>query len=138
MPDSTAANPLSKYFRQPKLYIKLPSQGKWYGNNSFEPTVTGEIPVYAMTGKDELILKNPDGLLNGQSTVDVIQSCVPNIKNAWEISSLDLDMLLVAIRIATYGPNMDVGHVCPNCGVENSIYNPEDYLPPEEEKDALC
>lgn len=119
MPDSTVSNPLSKYFRQPKLYIKLPSQGKWYSNNSFEPTVTGEIPVYAMTGKDELILKNPDGLLNGQSTVDVIQSCVPNIKNAWEIPLTDLDAVLIAIRQATYGNRMDFTTVCPHCGHKN-------------------
>ncbi len=119
MTDSTASNPLSKYFRQPKLYIKLPSGGKWYAPESFVPSVTGEIPVYAMTGKDELILKNPDGLLNGQSTVDVIQSCVPNIKNAWDIPLVDLDAVLIAIRQATYGNRMDFVSVCTHCGHKN-------------------
>lgn len=120
MPDSTVSqNPLSKYFRQPKLYIKLPSAGRWYGENNYEATVTGEVPVFAMTGKDELVLKNPDGLLNGQSTVDVLQSCIPNIKNAWAMPLVDLDAALIAIRQATYGNRMEFTSVCSHCGNKN-------------------
>jgi hypothetical protein len=60
-----------------------------------------------MTAKDELILKVPDALMNGQAVVDVIQNCVPNIKNAWAIPSIDVDYILIAIRIATYGEKMN-------------------------------
>lgn len=103
-----------KYFRQPKIYIRLPSSGNFYPPGALELTETGEFPVYAMTAKDELMFKTPDALLNGQSTVDVIQSCVPNIKNAWAMPSIDVDAVLVAIRIATYGENMDVMVNIPN------------------------
>mgnify|MGYP005661920895 CR=1 FL=1 len=27
-------NPLQKHFRQPKIYLKLPSQGRWYPNGA--------------------------------------------------------------------------------------------------------
>jgi hypothetical protein len=101
-------NPLKKYFRQPKIYIKLPSSGNFYPPGSLEKTETGDFPIYAMTAKDELIMKTPDALLNGQATVDVIQSCVPNIKNAWMVPSIDLDAILVAIRMATYGDMLDL------------------------------
>lgn len=101
-------NPLKRYFRQPKLYIKLPSSGNFYPPGVLEATETGEYPVYAMTAKDELIMKTPDALLNGQATVDVIQSCFPNIKNAWLVPSIDLDAILVAIRLATYGEKLDL------------------------------
>jgi hypothetical protein len=104
----TSSNPLSKHFRQPKLYIRLPSQGNFYAPGSLELTDTGEFPVLAMTAKDELMFKTPDALLNGQSTVSVIQSCIPNIKNAWNIPSIDIDAILIAIRIATYGEKMDL------------------------------
>jgi hypothetical protein len=67
---------------------------------------TGEFPVYSMTAKDELMLKIPDALMNGQAIVDVIQHCVPNIKNAWHTPTIDLDILLIAIRLATYGEMM--------------------------------
>ena len=59
-----------------------------------------------MTAKDELALKVPDALMNGQAVVDVIQHCVPNIKNAWNCPSIDVDMILIAIRLATYGEMM--------------------------------
>jgi hypothetical protein len=107
-------NPLQKYFRQPKIYVRLPSSGNFYPPGSLEKTENGEYPVYSMTAKDEIIIKTPDALLNGQATVDVIQSCVPNIKNAWNIPSIDLDALLVAIRIATYGELLDITTALPN------------------------
>jgi len=66
------SNPLQKYFRQPKIYIRLPSNGKYWNPNDIELTESGELPVYAMTAKDELSFKTPDSLINGQSTVNVI------------------------------------------------------------------
>jgi hypothetical protein len=66
-----------------------------------------------MTAKDEIRFKTPDALMNGQGVVDVIQSCVPDINDAWEIKSYDLDTILVAIRIATYGETMEINFNVP-------------------------
>jgi hypothetical protein len=66
----------------------------------------GEYPVYSMTAQDELMLKVPDALMNGQAVVDVIQHCMPNIKNAWAVPNIDMDVILIAIRIATYGEKL--------------------------------
>ena len=103
---SSTANPLSMYMRQPKIYIRLPSNGVFWPEDSLDISETGEYPVYSMTAKDELMLKVPDALMNGQAVVDVIQHCMPNIKNAWNTPNLDLDMILIAIRLATYGEMM--------------------------------
>lgn len=116
---SESTNPLSKHFRQPQLYLKLPSEGRWYPAGSIDMPVTKELPVYPMTAKDELTLKTPDALLNGQSTVDIIQSCIPAIKNAWDVPSVDLDAIMIAIRRATYGNQMDFTAVCPHCQNKN-------------------
>ena len=59
-----------------------------------------------MTAQDELLLKVPDALMNGQAVVDVIQNCVPHIKDAWQTPSIDMDIILIAIRIATYGEKL--------------------------------
>jgi len=101
-----APNPLMAFMRQPKIYITLPSQGKYWSVGSLDISATGEYPVYSMTAKDELLLKVPDALMNGQAIVDVIQNCMPNVKDAWGCSTLDLDVILIAIRIATYGESM--------------------------------
>jgi len=103
----TPANPLSMFMRQPKIYIRLPSGGKFWPSGSLIMSDTGEFPVYSMTAKDELMLKVPDALMNGQAVVDVIQNCIPNIKNAWDTPSIDMDLILIAIRLATYGEMME-------------------------------
>jgi hypothetical protein len=113
-------NPLGKYYRQPQIYIRLPSQGKYYTPDVFTPTETGEIPVMPMTAKDELSFKTPDAMMSGQSTVDVIQSCIPNFKNAWKIVNFDIDAVLLAIRIATYGETMDITYRVPVTNEEMS------------------
>ena len=106
-------NPLGKYYRQPQIYVKLPSNGKYYSPDVFIPTETGEIPILPMTAKDELAFKTPDAMMNGQSTVDVIKSCVPAFKNPWKMVNYDTDTLLLAIRIATYGETMDINFAVP-------------------------
>ncbi len=108
-------NPLAKFFRQPAIYLKLPSKGRWWPVGSLDMPTNNELPVYAMTTKDEIILKTPDALLNGQGVVDVIQNCVPNIKDAWQMPSIDVDAVLIAIRIATYGNNMSFESNCVHC-----------------------
>jgi hypothetical protein len=105
-------NPLNKYFRQPAIYVSLPS-GTDYPPHVVAPTQTGELGVMPMTAKDEIRFKTPDALMNGQGVVDVIQSCVPDIKDAWEIKSYDLDTILVAIRVATYGETMEINFTVP-------------------------
>jgi hypothetical protein len=101
-----AHNPLANFMRQPKIYIKIPSGGEFWPTGSIDIPENGEFPVYSMTAKDELMLKVPDALMNGQAVVEVIQHCMPNIKNAWFVPNLDLDVILIAIRIATYGEIM--------------------------------
>ena len=118
--DQKPVNPLRAHFRQPAIYLKLPSQGQFWETGLDLPD-SGEIPVYPMTARDEILLKTPDALLNGQGVVDVIQSCCPNIINAWEMPSIDVDTVLVGIRIASYGNHMNIDTKCPHCETENSF-----------------
>jgi len=112
-------NPLQGYYRQPKLYIKLPSQGKFYPEGALDVSENGDYAIYAMTAKDELLMKTPDALLSGQGTVEVMQSCMPSLKNAWQMPTIDVDAVLMAIRIASYGETMDVTVDCPECKETN-------------------
>ena len=111
-------NPLNKYFRQASIYVALPS-GTDYPLDVVTPSKTGEIGIMPMTAKDEIRFKTPDALMNGQGVVDVIESCVPDIKDAWQIKSYDLDTILVAIRIATYGETMEINFNVP--GANESV-----------------
>ena len=107
------SNPLKAYFRQPSIFIKLPSNGKYWPKGSIDIPVTGEIGVMPMTAKDEITMKTPDALMNGQAVVDVIQSCIPAIKDAWKCPTIDMEMILAAIRIASYGEGLELSTLCP-------------------------
>ena len=121
-------NSLESYYRQPQLHITLPSGGKWWAPGSVEFSANNELPVMPMTARDELAIKQPDALMNGQATVDVIQSCIPMIKNAWSMPSCDVDTILLAIRIATYGTNMDVITTVPKVQKPNTVQVDLNYL----------
>ena len=49
-------NPLKKYYRQPKQFIKLPSGYKYYPDGAIEVSESGEVAVYPMTAKDESVM----------------------------------------------------------------------------------
>lgn len=117
--ENSTNNPLAKHFRQPSVYLKLPSGGRFYPDGTLELSLSGEIPVYPMTVKDELLLKTPDALMNGASMVEMIRSCCPSIKDPTVIPLLDLDPILIAIRLASYGQGMDITSSCTHCGESN-------------------
>jgi hypothetical protein len=115
------SNPLKKYYRQPKQFVRLPSNYKYYKPGTIQIPESGEVAVFPMTAKDELLFKTPDALLNGEATVRVIQSCIPAITNAWEMPALDIDTCLVAIRMATYGTKMQVKVFVPKTKIEKDM-----------------
>jgi hypothetical protein len=124
-----AVNPLAAFFRQPKIYVSLPSKGEFYPEGSLKKTTNNEYPVFAMTARDELLFKTPDALMNGVATREVISSCIPNILDPWKIPSLDVDAVLSAIRIATYGEEMEVSVRCPQCeNLNDSMVDLRDVL----------
>lgn len=112
-----ANNPLQQYFRQPKIYIALPVSAVYSRPGTINST--DKMPIFGMTGMDELILKTPDALLSGESTARVIASCCPAITDPWGLANIEVDLIIVAIRIATYGNMMTVNHTCPHCQAEN-------------------
>lgn len=115
-------NPLKQYFRRPEIYLKLPSGGNFYPAGSIDLPENKEIPIYPMTAIDEITSKTPDALFNGTAVVEIIKSCVPNIKDPWSIPSIDLDPILVAIRAASNGNLLEIESTCPSC-TEQASYN---------------
>ena len=134
---SQTANPLKQFFRQPAIYMRLPSGGQFWPPGSLEIPPNGEVAVYPMTALDEISYRTPDALFNGAATISVIESCIPAIKDGWKIPSVDLNSVLVAIRIASFGDKMELKSQCPQCETENefeldlnvvmSTVNPGDY-----------
>ena len=108
-------NPLAGHFRQPKLYMKLPSGGLFNTDEDLDFPESKEVAVFPMTAKDEILMKNPDALLNGEAVVQVIKSCVPSVLKPQELTNIDVDAILMGIQSATYGDEMEVTAKCKNC-----------------------
>jgi hypothetical protein len=118
---SQTANPLKQFFRQPSIYLRLPSEGRYWSQKSLNLPPNRELPVYPMTAIDEITYRTPDALFNGQAVVNVIQSCIPAITDAWDMPGSDLNAILVSVRIASYGHEMELGIKCPECETESDF-----------------
>tara|TARA_B100000900_G_scaffold413936_1_gene439136 strand:+ start:1176 stop:2015 length:840 start_codon:yes stop_codon:yes gene_type:complete len=114
------SNPLISAYRKPSLYIDLPSGGKYY-DPAPKLSVDGELAVYAMTARDELITKTPDALFNGEASVSLIQSCCPDIPNPSQIPVNDLMVIMLGIRQASYGSEIEVEVPCEKCEHVNNV-----------------
>lgn len=108
---------LTKFYRQPKVYLSLPSKGRWYKEGCIQEDVEN-LPVFGMTAMDEIMFKTPDALFSSESTVSVIKSCIPAITDPWQIPQTDIDTILIGIRIATFGEKMDMTITCGGCSTE--------------------
>jgi phage FluMu protein Com len=112
---------LSKYYRIPGPHVMLATKGAYFPARAIEMTATGDVPVFPMKASDEMLLQSPDALLSGLALEKLFESCVPAIKTPRLISTPDIDILLLAIRVATYGNKMDLEVRCPKCKHENSF-----------------
>jgi len=110
---------LEKYKRQAKLYIDLPSSGIYYDDSVVQDQQYVHLPVHALTAADEITIKTPDILFSGQATADIIKSCVPSILDPWKLVKPDVDYILSAIKLATYGETSSMTVTCPKCGTES-------------------
>jgi hypothetical protein len=106
---------LSKYYRQPGLTVKLPSHGQFMPLDSIKYGPDDTVQIYPMRLADEMMLKNPDALMSGSALESLFESCIPDIKFPGLISSIDLDVLLLGVRVATYGRKMELETQCPAC-----------------------
>lgn len=127
-------NPLLKYARRPALSVKLASSENWYPEGFIQYTLNGEVEVYPMLPKDELMLLNPDALLSGQAMVSLIKSCCPSILDPSKLFYPDVNILLLAIKRATYGSIHKQQYFCSKCQEEMKKLSKEDIV--KKEKDG--
>lgn len=107
-------DPLKNYYRTKEVYLKLPSGGKWYKNPP-KLTEDGEIGVYPMSVKDEIMLKIPDTLYNGEALYEVLQSIAPDIPDPYEVLVPDVEVILLAAKSSQHGGELTVTGKCPKC-----------------------
>ena len=98
----------------PGIYVSLPSKGRWY-SGELEMSADGEIEVFPLRAKDELRLKSPDALFNGEALVSVLENIVPGIPNVIDMPVADQNVIMCGAYLATYGNDYTLSITCPKC-----------------------
>ena len=118
---SKAPNPLVQFYRTATTSVKLPSRGRYYEDGVLKLNDENEISIFPMTAQDEIMLQNPDALLSGEAVTTVIKSCVPDVQNPKKLLSCDIDVLMIAVRVASYGDDASMDSKCPKCDESNTF-----------------
>lgn len=114
-------NPLKRYFRQPSLYLRLPTQGRWYTPHDVSLNQDGEVAVYGLSAIDDIMVNTPDAMLNGQALEKVISNCVPDVKNVKHLFVPDLEAIFLGMKMATNDGKFEIERTCPKCKHENNF-----------------
>lgn len=109
---------LSLDFIVPTELVPLPSKGKFYPQN--HPLYNKDtIEIKQMTAKEEDILTSRSLLKKGVALDKLIASLVTDKSiNPDTITSEDRNAILVAARIAAYGPSYETQVTCPSCNTK--------------------
>jgi len=105
---------LKDFYRNKEIYIKLPTEGKWYTSN-INLNNENEIGVMPMSFKDEMLLSIPDSVYNGESLFEILQSILPDMENPYEILMPDVDVVILASKINSNDGEMEVEAACTHC-----------------------
>lgn len=111
--------------------FRLPSGGLFYTNEELSENVNnGEVHVYPMKTVDELIMKSPDKILTGKAIEEVFGRCIPDIKKPNELLANDVDYLMAALRVVSYGEEARITaqHDCKDAKSHDYTVNIRDVL----------
>ena len=114
-------NPLKQYYRQPALYLKLPTLGMWYDPSDVKLTDEKEVAIYGLSAIDDIMLNTPDAMLNGQALENVVKNCVPSVSSVKHLLVPDLEAIFLGMKIATNSGKYEIERKCPKCGTENNF-----------------
>lgn len=117
---------LKNAVRNVALTTKIPSGRTWYTSDVIDFDVSDELEIYPMSHKDELLMHNPDALFSNKAVSGIITSCVPAVKNPSKLYIPDVEALLLAIKIASVGDELEVYNVCPHCYEQYNLLSEEE------------
>jgi hypothetical protein len=104
-------NPLLQKAIIPGRMFTLPSRGVWYKNGELAADVMeGEVLVQPFTTQQEILMKSPDAIFSGEAVRSVIAECCPGISKPGELLTEDVDLLLSALRVVSYGSESEVSY----------------------------
>ena len=107
-------NPTPELLKVPFDEIYLPSMGLFYKN------AIVHVKVRALTGYDEIMLSSPYLAQTGNATRILLNNVILDSSLEYdELLVCDRDAILLFIRSMTFGDDIEMDFVCPECGYES-------------------
>lgn len=122
------------------ITVRLPSRGLLYEPGVLhEDVVDGEIRVFPMTTRDEILLRSADGLFGGSTIEQVFSRCVPQVLAPKELFFNDIDYIMVALRQVSYGEEMQIEykHACEGAKEHSYVVRVDTFLKNSKEIDPM-
>lgn len=103
-----------------EVSIQLPSLGRFYDFDQVfkEGTDVEDLPVGTVSIMDEHRFSDPLLLATGDAIPKMIKHICPDITNPGMLAEVDVEAILLATRLASYGDTMKLKHRCSNPGVQ--------------------
>ena len=127
----------------PAVSIALPSGGRWYKNGVLEEDIDPlDVPVGVLGVLAEQNYRDPWLILAGESIPRMLRTVCPAIAKPSLLCEIDLEAILLASRLVSYGPTLELKYPCmgPSSDIdenetsEEAQNNTEDEDEDEEEK----
>lgn len=96
------------------ILVELPTAGAFYGPGMFLPgTDPTKLAIMPISVVDEINFKDPFKIVSGMAVLEML-SKVAKILRPSELCKIDVDLILIAARVASYGSKLDVTVRCQN------------------------
>ncbi len=126
-------NPLLDDLSFPPVAICLPTSAYWYDDGVIDPNADPlNLDVKPIGILAEQNCRDPWLLASGKAIPRIVREVCPSILLPEELAEVDIEAILLATRLASYGDSMKLTHKCQNkdvddngdgevCGEENDL-----------------
>jgi hypothetical protein len=110
------SNPLIQDFAKkfPGVIATLPTKGQFYPPEVIPGNTDGNVQVGILSMLDEQRYRDPFLLVSGKAVYEMIRHICPEIALPEHLAEIDVEAILLAARIASYGPALTLKHICQN------------------------
>jgi hypothetical protein len=121
------SNPLIEELHEmgaiPSVEITLPTMAYFYPKDEvLRPDANpSQILVGPLSVLEESSLNDPMMMVSGRAITQLLKRIVPMVDNPQQLCELDVQAILIACRIASYGSELKLKHICPHCEFNNSM-----------------
>lgn len=113
-------NPLIEDLSFPSVAICLPTGGYWYAEGVIDPDANPlDLEVKPLGLLAEQNYRDPWLLASGKAIPRLIREICPDILQPEELTEVDIEAILLATRLASYGNMMKLTHKCQHSDVDS-------------------